>query len=159
MNIVKKSKNFAVCVDSWFDGERHRPAPVTFVINDGIVVDIAMGDRSSALTEQGLPVTCGRFLMPGLVDAHAHLFLDGAPTDRSSRSAESEQGRTGGFSRLEPGRKSMKRRNSISASTSFSKAKSATPDFEVWVPAPPSCSWVTFSWVTVFTTSGPVTNM
>ncbi len=53
----------------------------------------------------------------------------------------------------------MKRRSSISASTSFSKARSATPDFVVWVTAPPSSSWVTVSWVTVFTTSGPVTNM
>ena len=29
----------------------------------------------------------------------------------------------------------------------------------MWVRAPPSSSWVTSSWVTVFTTSGPVTNM
>ena len=53
----------------------------------------------------------------------------------------------------------MKRRSSSSASTSFSKAESATPDLVVWVtrrPAPPA---VTVSCVTVFTTSGPVTNM
>ena len=29
----------------------------------------------------------GGFLMPGLVDAHVHLFLDGAPTDGATRSA------------------------------------------------------------------------
>ena len=46
-----------------------------------------------------------------------------------------------------------------SASMSFSKATSATPDLVVWVTAPPSSSWVTTSLVTVFTTSGPVTNM
>jgi hypothetical protein len=45
------------------------------------------------------------------------------------------------------------------ASTSFSKARSATPLRLVWVPAPPSSSAVTSSCVTVFTTSGPVTNM
>src|SRR5665647_1609513 len=45
------------------------------------------------------------------------------------------------------------------ALTSLSKARSATPDFVVWVTAPPSCSAVTSSWVTVRTTSGPVTNM
>lgn len=33
------------------------------------------------------------------------------------------------------------------------------PEIEVWVSAPPSTSWVTSSWVTVFTTLGPVTNM
>jgi hypothetical protein len=52
-----------------------------------------------------------------------------------------------------------KRRSITSASTSFSKARSATPDLLVWVTAPPSSSAVTSSWVTVFTTSGPVTNM
>src|SRR5450830_978007 len=36
---------------------------------------------------------------------------------------------------------------------------SATPLLVVWVTAPPSSSAVTSSWVTVFTTSGPVTNM
>ena len=38
-------------------------------------------------------------------------------------------------------------------------APSATDDLEVWVLAPPSSSAVTISLVTVFTTSGPVTNM
>ena len=45
------------------------------------------------------------------------------------------------------------------ASISLIKDKSATPDFEVWVFAPPKSSAVIFSCVTVFTTSGPVTNM
>jgi hypothetical protein len=57
------------------------------------------------------------------------------------------------------GRKSIRRRTSISASTSFSNAPSATLDLRVWVLAPPSSSAVTTSLVTVFTTSGPVTNM
>ncbi len=68
-------------------------------------------------------------------------------------------GRTGAFSRLFSGRKSIRRRVSASASTSFSKAPSATEDLRVWVEAPPSSSAVTTSFVTVFTTSGPVTNM
>ncbi len=53
----------------------------------------------------------------------------------------------------------MKRRSISSASTSFSNARSATPERDVCVTAPPSSSEVTSSWVTVFTTSGPVTNM
>ncbi len=44
-------------------------------------------------------------------------------------------------------------------STSVFTAKWATPDFAAWVAAPPSSSMVTSSWVTVFTTLGPVTNM
>ena len=42
---------------------------------------------------------------------------------------------------------------------SLSKAKSATDDFVVCVFAPPKSSEVTVSFVTVFTTSGPVTNI
>ena len=42
---------------------------------------------------------------------------------------------------------------------SLSKAACATPDLDVCVPAPPSCSCVTSSLVTVLTTLGPVTNM
>jgi len=45
------------------------------------------------------------------------------------------------------------------ASTSLSKARSATPLRVVWVSAPPSSSALTSSCVTVLTTSGPVTNM
>jgi hypothetical protein len=52
-----------------------------------------------------------------------------------------------------------KRRSISSASTSFSNARSATPLLVVCVTAPPSSSAVTSSCVTVFTTSGPVTNM
>ncbi len=53
----------------------------------------------------------------------------------------------------------MSRRICSSASTSLSNAPSETEDFVVWIEAPPSSSDVTVSLVTVFTTSGPVTNM
>ena len=77
----------------------------------------------------------------------------------SLRSQGSPGGRSGPSWRLESGRKSKKSRVASRASMSFSKATSATPDLVVWVTAPPSYSWVTTSLVTVFTTSGPVTNM
>ena len=64
-------------------------------------------------------------------------------------------GVTGGFSLLEAGRKFMKRRSIDSASTSFSKARSATPDLLEWVTAPPSSSAVTTSPVAAFTSGGP----
>ena len=41
----------------------------------------------------------------------------------------------------------------------MSNARSATPLLVVWLVAPPRSSDVTSSCVTVFTTSGPVTNM
>ena len=43
--------------------------------------------------------------------------------------------------------------------SSSSAAKWATPDFELWVIAPPSSSNSTSSPVTVLITSGPVMNM
>ena len=75
------------------------------------------------------------------------------------RSHGSSVGSSGTPSRLFAGRKSMKSRAASSASMSFSNARSATPVLVVWVTAPPSSSCVTTSLVTVFTTSGPVTNM
>ena len=45
------------------------------------------------------------------------------------------------------------------ASCSVSAMWWATPDWKLWIAAPPSCSSVTFSPVVAATTSGPVTNM
>ena len=76
-----------VATEGWFDGERHRAAPATFHIKHGKVVSIVPGDHGNVLAAQGLTVARGGFLMPGLVDAHVHLFLDGGPTDAPTRSA------------------------------------------------------------------------
>jgi imidazolonepropionase-like amidohydrolase len=79
--------DFAVCVHGWFDGERHHAGPASFVVADGVIASVSDGDHCHELAEQGLPVMRGGFLLPGLVDAHVHLFLDGAPTDGPTRSA------------------------------------------------------------------------
>ena len=50
-------------------------------------------------------------------------------------------------------------RQSWIAAASSARVKCATPDFSACVLAPPSSSKLTSSCVTVFTTSGPVTNM
>jgi len=84
---VDKLQEFAVVVDAWFDGERHHAGPASFVVRDGIISDIAAGDHGRELAGRGLPVLHGGFLLPGLVDAHVHLFLDGKPTDGATRSA------------------------------------------------------------------------
>ena len=52
---------------------------------------MAAGDHAAALAAQGWPVERGAFLMPGLVDAHVHLFLDGATTDSKLRSEHLKQ--------------------------------------------------------------------
>ncbi len=57
------------------------------------------------------------------------------------------------------GRKDIRNRTSSRHWSSFSAAKWATPDFVLWVIAPPSSSNVGSSPVTVLITSGPVMNM
>jgi imidazolonepropionase-like amidohydrolase len=82
---------FALVVDEWFDGEQRHLGPSTMKIVDGRLADVTAGDQAAALAEQGWPVERAAFLMPGLVDAHVHLFLDGAPTDSKLRSDHLKQ--------------------------------------------------------------------
>jgi hypothetical protein len=57
------------------------------------------------------------------------------------------------------GRKLSRYLMSSRHASSSSAAKCATPDLAAWVIAPPSCSIVTSSPVTVLMTFGPVMNM
>ncbi|MDE2394737.1 MAG: amidohydrolase family protein [Burkholderiales bacterium] len=85
-------RRFALVAAEWFDGEqRHADGPTTFTVVDGRLDSISRGDRAAELANQGWPVQRTPFLMPGLVDAHVHLFLDGAPTDMALRSAHLKQ--------------------------------------------------------------------
>ena len=81
------TEELALVVDAWFDGERHRREPTTFLVGQGRIEQIIQGDFGRDFAARGLPTERGAFLMPGLVDAHVHLFLDGAPTDGPTRSA------------------------------------------------------------------------
>ena len=77
----------AVC---YFDGRTYRnDGPYRLLLGDGVLVSIQSG--SAALSE--LPVEYRRadsldakFLMPGLVEAHCHLFLNGDEEDLQARS-------------------------------------------------------------------------
>lgn len=83
---------FALVAAEWFDGERrHAGGPTTFKVVDGRLVGLAEGDHGQTLAAQGWPLQRVAFLMPGLVDAHVHLFLDGGPTDSATRSAHLKQ--------------------------------------------------------------------
>jgi imidazolonepropionase-like amidohydrolase len=77
---------FALIADEWFDGEQRHAGRSTFTVVDGRVADIAAGDHTEALAAQGWCIERAAFVMPGLVDAHVHLFLDGAITDSKLRS-------------------------------------------------------------------------
>lgn len=86
------SHGLALVVAEWFDGERRHPEPHTFRVEAGRIAQVEAGDHGAALAAQGWAVQRGAFLLPGLVDAHVHLFLDGGSTDPAQRSAHLKQG-------------------------------------------------------------------
>jgi imidazolonepropionase-like amidohydrolase len=89
---ASQASEFAVVVAGWFDGDTpHLDQLTTFLVRNGRIADISAGDQGAALAQRGLPVARGAFLLPGLVDAHVHLFLDGAPTDNKVRAEHLKQ--------------------------------------------------------------------
>ncbi|HXE50263.1 MAG TPA: amidohydrolase family protein, partial [Ramlibacter sp.] len=88
---MNSPNSFALVVDEWFDGEQRHADRSTMKIVDGRLAEVAVGDHAAALAQQGWAVERAAFLMPGLVDAHVHLFLDGAMTDSKLRSEHLKQ--------------------------------------------------------------------
>ena len=82
-----------IVADSYFDGTRHHArGPFTIEVVDGRIEEILAGDRSDGLVTrhrhlrgEELPVLRAPFVMPGLVEAHCHLFLNGAELDFEAR--------------------------------------------------------------------------
>ncbi len=73
-----------IVVDRYFDGSRHHTdGPFTLTVQDRRISEIRHGDALCA----GMQVQRARFLMPGLVEAHSHLFLDGGEHDPTRRTA------------------------------------------------------------------------
>lgn len=78
---------YAVVTEGYFDGAGRRgDGPYTVLVEDGRITGLESGDWSAILGRQ-VPVRRAPFLMPGLVEAHCHLFLDGAELDLASRGA------------------------------------------------------------------------
>ncbi|MDH3234847.1 MAG: amidohydrolase family protein [Alphaproteobacteria bacterium] len=79
---------------SYFDGARHHDqGPYSLFIEGGRILDIVKGDAAAdaALGRADFRATphetCSvPFVMPGLVEAHCHLFLDGGELDFGRRS-------------------------------------------------------------------------
>ena len=84
---MTKCKAFAVVADGWFDGDVFHRQRTSLRIAGGVIEDIQPGDFGVEAKQADLAVARVPFLMPGLVDAHVHLFLDGGPTDLAVRSA------------------------------------------------------------------------
>ncbi len=71
-----------ICADALFDGEKaHTDGPYLVEIDSGSIADV----RRCAPGSQA-DIKAG-FVMPGLVEAHAHLFLDGSELDMATRNA------------------------------------------------------------------------
>lgn len=83
--------DLALVVDEWFDGTTHHRETTTLLVRHGRIIQVARGDVAGVVATPECAVQRGAFLMPGLVDAHVHLFLDGAPTDAQTRSAHLKQ--------------------------------------------------------------------
>ena len=91
MSVAAPEARHAVVPDQFFDGDHLYRTPHTLRVIGGRLASVAPGDHSAVLVRQGWPVERGGFLMPGLVDAHVHLFLDGASTDAARRAAHLQQ--------------------------------------------------------------------
>ena len=73
-----------IVVDGYFDGcHSRRDGPYTITLQAGVIDAIVVGE---APADGVVPIRAG-FLMPGLVEAHSHLFLDGAELDPARRAA------------------------------------------------------------------------
>lgn len=88
--------------DSWFDGAEIHHRPVTVVVDGAMITAVHEGRVAVPLSE-ALHVG---FLSPGLVESHAHLFLDGHEQDTAKRQAYMEAGRD---AFLATGRKNLER--------------------------------------------------
>lgn len=76
-----------ICVQAWFDGfALHANGPYLITVADGVVASIEAAGASEA-ADMHAP-----FAMPGLCDAHVHLFLDGSRLDPAERSAQVNSG-------------------------------------------------------------------
>jgi len=78
--VIDLSQQF-IHTESYFDGSSyHNEGPYMVTVSDGVIA--AVSPCSSA----DLPDDHAKFLMPGLVEAHCHLFLDGGELDLKKRS-------------------------------------------------------------------------
>lgn len=86
MSTMESVKRYAVVTESYFDGDQHHTGgPFTIVIEHGKITATVVGDSSQDLCKQNIPVQKAAFIMPGLVEAHSHLFLDGGLLEFTAR--------------------------------------------------------------------------
>ncbi len=80
-------KDIIIHTPGYFDGSHyHNHGPYRLLIRDGIILSIEHGAADTPAGFEGADILEAQFLMPGLVEAHCHLFLDGAEQDFKARS-------------------------------------------------------------------------
>jgi len=86
MNILECKDRYNVVTDSYFDGERlHSGGPYTVNVEKGTITGIVKGYLTAGPGEKTVTIKKTKFIMPGLVEAHSHLFLDGGQLDFTAR--------------------------------------------------------------------------
>ncbi len=89
--------NLLIQAESYFDGrQNHSAGPYLFTLTNGIIRDICVllpGDGVPAI-QATTPRLHTAFVMPGLVEAHCHLFLDGSELDLARRKDYLNAGRS-----------------------------------------------------------------
>lgn len=79
-----------ILANSYFDGRvRHAGGPYEILIEDGRIrsVEAVNGRSMASPASRDLRTHRAEFAMPGLVEAHAHVFLDGGELDAAARAA------------------------------------------------------------------------
>ncbi|MFV1994706.1 MAG: amidohydrolase family protein, partial [Verrucomicrobiales bacterium] len=84
---------FVITTDSYFDGaSHHADGPYGIFVHGEVIEKVVAGDPNisrdhfpEAYRQQGVETVRANFVMPGLVEAHCHLFLDGAELDFKRR--------------------------------------------------------------------------
>ncbi len=81
-----------VLTHGWFDGETHHAEDAALLIESGVIQQVLCADREQFphLLPDGwdvnLPIREAAYVMPGLVEAHCHLLLDGGELEFKKRS-------------------------------------------------------------------------
>lgn len=80
---------WTIKTESYFDGETlYDQGPYFLLVENGKIAAIGQGeDAGNGDKFAAHPQETTRFLMPGLTEAHAHLFLDGSNLEFAARSA------------------------------------------------------------------------
>lgn len=98
-------KNRMLIVKSYFDGRKlHRHGPYTIRITDGLIEAVDGGVPVESLYSPA-EIIHAEFAMPGLVEAHAHLFLDGGELNFERRN---EYLKSDTESMMETGRRNLR---------------------------------------------------